>query len=217
MKHTHLPTLVLIILCPVMLHAQYNRSNNEAGNNYLYLSEGIISGAEINGWAGPPVLSGYVSMPSAVTGAIFVTYRHFLTERFALGFTAGMDMESGDLSYGNPEMTSTGLDGVSGHYKMHAYTFAPEALLAYFKRDKVMMYGCVGAGVTFYDDKCTIDPNAPYGPPVALPSNPYDYHRTNFNFQVTGFGIRFGGNIAGFVEIGAGYMGVFSGGLSTRF
>jgi hypothetical protein len=156
MKHTHfIPVLVLLILCPMLLHAQYNQGYSKAGNNELYLSEGIISGAEINGWAGPPVLNGYVSMPSALTGAIFLTYRHFITDRFALGFTAGMDMESGDLSYGNPEMSSTGYDGVSGHYRMHAYTFAPEALLAYFKRDKVMMYGCLGAGVTLYDDKST--------------------------------------------------------------
>lgn len=217
MKHTHTLFIFLVAaLCPVISRAQYHYGSVSTDDEF-YLSEGIISGAEINGWVGPPLLNGDVSMPSAVTGAIFVTYRHFLTEKFALGFSAGMDMESGDLSYGNPETNATGLDGVSGHYKMHAYTFAPEALLAYMKRNNIMLYGYLGLGVTLYDDKCTIDPNAPYGSPVVLPTNPYDYHKTNFNFQVTPIGVRFGDKIAGFAEIGAGYKGIFSAGLSVRF
>jgi hypothetical protein len=200
------------VLCPAMLYAQYN-NRNAIPDNELYLSEGIISGAEANGWNGPPLLGGYVSFPSALTGAIFLTYRHFFTKRFALGFTAGLDFESGDLSYGNPNSNSTGLEGTNGHYSVHAYTIAPEALLAYFRKATFMLYGYAGAGVTFYDNKCTLYSNIPN---VTLPSNPYDYRVTNFNFQVTPIGFRFGGDIGGFVELGLGYKGIFSGGLSAR-
>ena len=208
--------LLLAALAPGIVHAQYNTRPATTCNDF-YLSEGIISGAEINGWNGPPPLRGYVSFPSAMTGAAFITYRHFFTRKFALGFTAGLDNESGDLSYGNPEQTATGLDGISGHYVMHSFTIAPEALLAYFKKRSFMIYGYAGIGATFYDNKCTIYPNAPYGSPVPLPSNPYDYRVTNLNFQLTPFGMRFGDVVAGFFEIGLGYKGIFSGGLSARF
>ena len=208
--------LLMLLLLPGIVHAQYN-TRNITNDNEIYLSEGIISGAEAHGWSGPPLLSSYISFPSAITGAVFLTYRHFFTRRFALGATIGLDDLSGDISYGNPEHSATGLDGVSGHYSVHAYTASVEALFAYVKTDGFMFYGYGGIGATSFDDKCTIFPNAPYGPPVPMPSNPYDYHVTDFNFQLTPVGIRFGGDIGGFFEMGIGYKGLFSGGLSARF
>ena len=201
------------ILCPAILYAQYN-NRNSIPDNELYVREGILSRAEANGCTGPPLLHNFISMPSALTGAAFITYRHFLTERFAVGLSADLDFEIGDLSYGNPKTNGTGNDGTSGHYSVHAYTIAPEALFAYVRKKRFMAYGYAGAGVTFYDDNCTLYTSIPY---VTLPSNPYDYRVTNFNFQVTPIGFRFGRNIAGFMELGVGYKGIFSAGLSARF
>ena len=198
--------------------AQQQYSGNE-----LQIGDGLLSMEFINGWAGKGGMGGYVSMPSAITGALFLTYRHAFTRRFEVGVTAGYENLSGDLSYGNPEENQSGLDGVSGHYSVHAYTVAVEPLLAYFKRRSVMLYGYAGLGCTYFDNKFTFYPNIQYpaffyGAPGSLvPSNPYDYHTTYFNAQVTPFGIRFGNTVAGFVEVGFGYKGLINGGLSVRF
>jgi len=210
--------LLITLLIPNVLHAQYHYNPGyTAPDNEVYISEGIVTLEEINGWAGKGGAGGYISMPSSLTGGAFLTYRHFFTKRFALGFTAGIDNESGDLSYGNPEQNATGYDGVSGHYTVKTYTFAAEALFAYVKKGRFMFYGYGGMGLTNYKQNYYFYSNTYYPPPVTLPSNPYTYNQTYFNAQVTPIGIRFGGNIAGFVEMGFGYKGLMSGGISARF
>jgi hypothetical protein len=186
------------------------------GENELYLSDGVVSMNQIRGWVGPPALGGYISLPHLQTGAVFVTYRHFLSERFALGMAAGIDNEDGDISYGNPKLTGIESNAVSGHYNVHAYSLSMEALLVYTKTEKNLVYGYLGIGATYFDDKCVIFANAPYGSPVSLPSNPYYYRPTVYNFQVTPIGVRFGGKCACFAELGFGYKGILSGGLSVN-
>lgn len=202
---------------PCNHYGQFSQGFNDEyslkGKDELYIGDGYISQNQIRGWVGPPLLTGYISEPKLNTGAAFLTYRHFLSENFAIGATLGMDNEEGDLSYGNPRLT--GQEGTSGHYTVHAYSLAIEALLVYSKSEQNMVYGYLGAGTTYFDDKCMIFANA-YSP-VSLPSNPYDYHPVLYNFQFTPVGVRFGGNTALFFELGYGYKGIFSGGLSVRF
>ena len=212
----YLAFLLICLVVPDVLRAQYNYNHSYiAPDNELYVSEGIVTLEQIRGWAGPAGMSGFVSMPSAMTGAAFITYRRSITHKLSLGFTAGLDNESGDLSYGNPEQNATGLEGTTGHYIVRSYTLATEALFAYIKKGRFMFYGYGGAGATIFKDNYTLYYGN--GTPVTLPSNPYTYSHTYFNMQVSPIGIRFGGNIAGFVEMGFGYKGLISGGLSARF
>ena len=211
-------TLLATVLTTGVSHAQsYGHDKYAYDKNEVSLSEGIITVEQVNGWDGRGGASGYVSMPSALTGASFLTYRHFFTRRFALGGTFGIDNESGDLSYGNPETNATGFEGTSGHYNVRTYTLTVEALCAYVRKQRFMFYGFVGMGATEFKDNYYFYPNAPYSPPVTFPTNPYDYHATYFNAQVTPLGIRFGEMVAGFVEFGFGYKGLFNGGLSVSF
>ena len=198
-----------------------SRSSNDngfiiAGTNELYLGDGVVNLPEIKGWIGPPLLQNYISVPTLSTGAVFVTYRHYLSERFALGVTAGFDNEGGDLSYGNKQKNATGIDGNSGYYVLHTYSLAVELLFVYYKNNKFMSYTSVGVGGTYFNDMCTIYPNTPHGYPVPLPSNPYEYNKAFYDMQVTPIGLRLGGKFAGFVEFGFGYKGVVHGGLSLR-
>ena len=210
----YLTMLLISLAAPNVLHAQYNHSYTPPDNE-IYAGEGIVTLEELKGWTGPGGLSGFVSAPSAISGAAFITYRRFITRRLALGFTAGIDNESGDLSYGNPEQNATGLEGTTGHYNVHSYTLAAEALFAYIKKGRFMFYGYGGAGATIFKEDYTLYYGN--GTPVTLPSNPYTYSHTYFNCQVSPIGIRFGGNVAGYVEMGFGYKGLICGGLSVRF
>ena len=219
MKATiYLAALLILIAAPAAVQAQYYGNNhNNLPDNDVSLSEGIVTLEEINGWAGKGGASGYISMPSSLTGASFITYRHFFTKRFALGFTAGLDNESGDLSYGNPENNNNGMEGNSGYYTVRSYTFAVEALFAYLRKNRFMFYGYGGMGPTLYRQNYYFYPNAYNPPPVTLPTNPYDYRTTYMNAQITPIGIRFGGNVAGYFEMGVGYKGLLNLGLSARF
>ena len=185
------------------------------GKDEFSLGLGAVSYSETTGWMGPPKLSGYISEPSLQTGALYFTYRHFLSDNFALGITGGIDNEDGYISYGNPK-GHWGFDGTSGHYELHTYTLALETIFVYRKTRQKMVYGLLGAGVTYFDDNCVIYDNAPLGAPVPLPSNPYDYRTAMFNFQITPLGIRWGDNIGGFFELGFGYKGIVNGGISGR-
>jgi len=223
MKQTLLTTIVCImvgITAPCNLHAQYRYLDfDHTKSNEFMLSEGVVTLEELKGWSGPGGVDGYVSMPSAISGALFFTYRHFFTRRFQAGITGGLDNENGDLSYGNPEHENngTGFSGVSGHYTVHSYTLAVEGLFAYVRTPRFMFYGYAGAGGTMFKETYIFYPNAPHPAPVKLPTNPYDYRHTYFNAQVSPLCIRFGGDIAGFIETGFGYKGFMCGGISARF
>lgn len=224
MKTFFIPLVLLLsFLKPAEASAQYRHWNDrDDAMNEISLGDGFVTLQELEGWDGRGGMSGYVSMPSSVTGALHLNYRRFITHKFAIGITAGIDNESGDLSYGNPEHSQFGYDGVSGHYNVRTYTIAIEPLLAYIRKSKFMFYGYVGMGMTsfenkfrFYDD--VRNPEFFYGKSGLVPSNPYNYHAYFFNAQVTPIGIRFGDKVAGFVEFGFGYKGLFSMGLSAKF
>ena len=186
----------------------------------LYLSEGVITVEEANGWEGRGTgLAGYISTPQLSSGALFLSYRHFLNDRFAIGGSAGIDNEMGELSYGDPKLkVSGGSEGQSGNYSVHIYTFSVESLFAYKKEQNLMLYCYVGLGATHYNNVSTLDSEALTshdGP--RLPTNPYNHSDIHWTAQITPFGVRFGKAFAGFFEFGFGYKGLICGGISARF
>jgi len=217
-------TLLLPIVClltttliPMGIHAQNNEHQTNYAKNEVSLCDGVVTINEINGWAGKGGAKGFISQPCLYTGAAFLIYRRFLTSKFAIGVTAGLDHERGELSYGNPEHSATGYDGVSGHYTVHSYTFAVEALLVYDRDGKYLFYGYAGMGPTFYEQSYYFYTNALYPPPVTFPTNPYDYHTVYYNAQVTPIGVRSEGTVSGYIELGFGYKGLLSGGILVKF
>jgi len=216
-----LPAFLLIIMAVL---AYTNPANAQHADWYIdqhnefYLQEGIATFEEANGWEGlGSNMSGYISMPRLRTGSLFITYRHFFIDRFAVGLTVGIDNEEGDLSLGDPKHNASGVDGISGHYDVHTYTISLEALWAYKKEQQFMFYGYLGMGITHYEDYYSQDTGWYYYRIPSLPSNPYDYQEFHYAIQVTPLGFRFGRTIAGFLELGFGYKGFISGGISARF
>jgi len=208
MRAIIIPLMLFIALPFTRAFAQHH--------NELYLSAGVVTPDEISGWEGRGgIMKGYISSPTLTTHALFFTYRRTFSKRFSLGITAGIDNETGELSYGNPEETGQ-VEGTSGYYNVYTYTIAIEGSVTYFKRRYLKLYGCAGIGITSYDDIYTIYPNPPSWVPVP-PKSPYDYHEQHFNAQITGFGIRMGRTIAGFFEVGFGYKGLISTGISAKF
>jgi len=215
------------LFLPLLFAATLYVSNEASAQNTYYKDEsnelslnvGVVTVEEANGWGGRgSAWDGFISTPRLTSGALFVTYRRTITDWFCIGLSGGMDNEDGELSYGNPKMTGYGTDAVSGHYSVHTYTLAGEALFTYKKRNSATFYGYLGFGGTYFNDVYTLnpasvgDPRLPY-----LPGNPYNYKDVHWTAQVTPIGMRFGDEVAGFLEFGFGYKGLISGGLSVRF
>jgi hypothetical protein len=68
------------------------------------------------------------------------------------------------------------------------------------------MYGLIGLGASFYHERTN--------PTMAIDGT--TLHPVFFNSQWTPFGFRFGADLGGFVELGIGYKGLASAGLSYR-
>jgi hypothetical protein len=94
-------------------------------------------------------------------------------------------------------------------YKQVYYTIAAEVKCIYTQRFRSCFYGVLGLGISHFNES-------------------YDYYDGGFdeynrtrgsipNIQVTPFGFRYGGDFAGFLEIGLGYKGLLSCGLSYNF
>ena len=213
-------TLSLVFLqffSPVFVFAQ----DHKAGDTELSLNEGVLSVDQISGILGNNgPAANYMSFPGGITGAAFFSYHYFVSGKFGIGFTAGLDNQEGDLSYGRIDHGMFGIDGVTGHYNKWAYTGALEARLTYYKRRRYECYGYLGAGYTFtrlrYQFNAGItDASFFYGTSNSLvPVNPYMQTAGHFNAQLTPVGFRAGGALACFAEFGVGYKGLLSVGVS---
>ena len=195
--------------------------------NEFYLCDGLLSYDQFAGILGQMTnAAGIMSFPSNISGAAFLTYRHYFSETAALGITLGMDNQKGDLSYGkegvNGNMGNNGY-GPSGYYKREVYTGAVELLANYRAGNRVRAYAYLGAGytstkVTFNFFSNITDQGYFYGTPSSLflkQNTTVDF--SHLNFQVTPIGFSTGKDLTAFIEFGFGYKGMISGGVSYRF
>jgi len=162
------------------------------GWNDITIGTGYMSGRQflyaLGADIGPEVTSG---LPT-----FFISYRYFLFKRIALGFTLGTQTLWGNSNYENTGQQYT--------FKDVSSTFAIELTTVYAKRDNIMFYGHYGIGISDIE----IQYSAPYSPAE---------YKTLANVQLTPMGIRFGRNLAGFIEFGIGYKGLVNAGLSYNF
>lgn len=164
----------------------------------------------------------YRSFPYSISGAVFVTGRYHFSKKFGISAALGLDNQTGDLSFGNPKTTSWGISGTTGLYKRKVYTIAFEASYSYYRKHNFETYGYIGAGYTSLRIDYNFRDNIAhqqyfYGTPSSMvPTNPYTADRSHVNFQVTPFGCRIGNEVAGYFELGVGYKGLVSAGISYR-
>lgn len=89
--------------------------------------------------------------------------------------------------------------------KVNAFAIAAETDYSYVLKEKMRMYS--GFGMAFASNK--------YNRDAKRDDFEVSDERVFFpNIHVTGFGIRFGGKVAGFAELGFGYKGILNAGVS---
>ena len=196
--------IAICVLSAARLFAQYDQGQHE-----ISVSGGLISGRYIadyfNGKYGP---SPYTATPS-----YFVSYKYFIFYFMAVGITAGTQTiwEVGPDNYTYASLYAL---------KIINNTFAIEITFAYptpdgkgrFARRShgggsrfVRPYAVLGYGYSFASEAYTYQ---------SIPATYSQTNTRNPNFQVTLIGLRFGGSLAGFIELGVGYKGLINGGVA---
>lgn len=133
------------------------------------------------------------------SGAIYGTYRYFFMKIMSVSATFGYNRIWSDLMNGDEKY---------GENIRDYYTVAAEWNIHYLRFEHFQMYSGGGLGLTFmYED------NSYYQRIEGATSESTIY--PNFNFTLVG--VRFGGNLAVFMESGIGYKGFFTLGLSLQF
>jgi hypothetical protein len=217
-------SLVILVFClsaTVNLPAQFSNW----GNNEFYVADGLLSLGQFEGILNTTKASSYMSFPYSMSGAAFLTYRHYFDKKIAVGVTIGLDNQTGDLSYGrDPGYNFNSYsNSPSGYYRREVYTGAVELLVNYRSEYKYKVYGYIGCGYTsakftfnFFDN--IPSQNVFYGTPGSMflhKNTTVDF--SHFSGQITPIGFRRGEAVAWFVEFGFGYKGLVSGGLSVKF
>lgn len=138
------------------------------------------------------------------SGMMFLTARYFFFNRLALGIAGGVSSERGQ--YADKHNTSV----ISRTYSESVTTIAPEVYYIYFFRKYLEVYTLLGIGPGFFTTTTTTNAT-PYSS-EAINTEKHDALR----LQYTPIGIRIGGRLGGFAELGIGYKGLINAGLSFK-
>ncbi len=175
-----------------------NRSQFEITASY-----GLIRGSQFTDNLSSSGTSGGKTITSA-SGNAFLSGRYFLFNRLALGFSGGTATEKGHYT----DRTDPSI--ISSTYSTTYTTVAMELYYIYYFRKYLEVYTLAGFGPTFTSVN-TITDHTPN------PSTTVTTRQDKVTAQYTPAGIRIGGRLAGFIELGIGYKGLINGGISYKF
>ncbi|MBE3112168.1 MAG: hypothetical protein IMZ46_16960 [Acidobacteria bacterium] len=130
------------------------------------------------------------------TGVPFLTYHYSSNSHFGFGFAIGGYQSTGDLQV---------LDETVGDFKETNYIGALEIDYHWVMKKGFQLYSGAGVGVRFrkgtYNDLDSTE----------------TVSKTLPTFHVNALGLRVGGKVGFFAELGTGYKGIFSAGLNAQF
>ena len=197
---------VFTILCffGTAVVAQDNEGKNELRVGFsdalpITIGDALLT---VLGDAFTSTITGYTkeTLNQKNSGMWSIGYKHHFSNRFSLGADVGLLKSSKDFKF------TKGAESYLVQRKSSFLLFMPTAQYNYLNKEKVQLYGNVGAGVLSYSvDETKSDDTS------------YSEKFTSFAFQVNPIGLRVGKQFAGFAELGFGYKGIIGLGFSYRF
>lgn len=139
------------------------------------------------------------------TGPAFITARYFFYNRLAFGFTFGTTVEKGQ----NNDRTNPST--IISTYSRSQQTIAAELYYIYLFRKYVEVYTLLGAGPAFIST--VTETNATATTLAKSETDGFDAIRMHYS----PLGVRVGARLGAFAEVGIGYKGLVSAGLSFKF
>lgn len=175
------------------------------GQQEFSISYGLLSGRQIADALTEDEDNGGI-FETSNSGNIFLTYRYFLKNKLALGFTVGNQNIQGYMNSSGGSNPGTFVS----NYSMRNTTVACEFVFEYINRRLFRFYMLAGIGASFYN--------------YSGYSNPYDLYVSGMNSvsgvrlncQYDPLGFQIGGRFSYFMELGLGYKGLFNNGFTYR-
>jgi hypothetical protein len=134
------------------------------------------------------------------SGAYNFSYRYYVTRRFSFGVNLAYEYVNS-----HRDVTVYGVRGNSDQQRF--LTMSPEVTFTYVDRRRhrsgLRLYWLAAWGITSVSDK--------------FPGENPDRAFVPLGIQITPVGVRVGHDLAGYAELGFGYKGLLSAGLSYRF
>ena len=199
MKH-FLTVIFLFLIVGAASAQEGGSSTSEYPHHEFYVGAGVVNDNQVLSLAmdltATLLTLGYAVQPNKHTLITpCVGYKYWFNKRVGLGLHYAFDATSVKVIHHH--------DGIANEdiYKRYFHTLAMEFGVNYVNKPVFQLYGNMGLGVTIVN----FSKNN-----VGLGRAPYP----NLNFVP--LGMRFGKDIAGFVEIGWGYKGFFNAGLSVK-
>lgn len=119
---------------------------------------------------------------------------------FTFGITAGYVHTKYDWTESSAYNNGT----TTSKIERACYTVASELDFRYIRKEKFTMYSLIGLGYTFVDDH-------------SEPTETGERLENHFDMHVSFLGFRYGKDLGGFIELGAGYKGLINFGMNYRF
>jgi len=190
------PVIVLVLAAFVLSTAGFGQTRRHD----LSLSYGVLS---IDQFADifTDVLTIVITMGTfskdnvEYTGVPFLTYHYSANSRFGFGGAIGGYSSHGDLQV---------LGDTVGTFKERNYIAAVELDYHWIMRQGFQAYSGAGFGLRYRRGTYQATETDTFN--KILPT-----------FHLNALGIRFGGKVAFFLELGAGYKGVLSAGVNAQF
>ncbi|WP_422005681.1 outer membrane beta-barrel protein [Roseivirga pacifica] len=190
LKLSTLVVLITLLTFTLSAHAQ------DKGHNEITLGiGGFTSNDFLNDVANLTSSGGDLTYENSSTiGFLYITYGTAIAKNLMVNAIVGYQSISEDV------LTNGSNDG---EVKRNYITTGLEADYAWIAKEKFRLYSGLGIAYTTQNDKYDGNNN-----------NIEDGDDSFFNFQVNALGARFGDTIAAFAEVGFGYKGMLSLGVS---
>jgi opacity protein-like surface antigen len=130
----------------------------------------------------------------------FVYRRSSRNTKFMWGTSFSYNRFTSDIFY---------LGTYEGQLNRSFFNWGIEANYKYQNLNKVQLYSGIGVGFRFGNEELT--------PPIGSEKEGTKGSISQISYQINALGIRFGSSIGGYLELGYGYKGIITAGISYQF
>lgn len=198
-------TLGIILTISVFKVNAQKTNRNELRAGYSDATWLVVTDAlgEAIGNAGTAVLSGstFKNAKSKSNGVIEAGYRNQLTKDIKIGIDVGYLKIDKTSNFENN--TTKAITSIKRHTDY--LLVMPMAEFSYLKTSVINLYATAGAGAIFYKSKEVENTKAS------------KIKGAGFAFQIDPIGLRVGKQLGAFLELGFGYKGIGTAGISYKF
>jgi hypothetical protein len=187
--------IILTLMFAIPLNAQFDK--HEISASYGMVTANQIADIFEDLLVSIFTLGHFEKSDYSYTGAIFLTYKNGVSNRWNLGFTAGIDKVQANLMWD---------DELQGYFKENHTTIAAETDFRWVKRPFFELYSGLGLGYTFTTNYADL-----------LNGGSERVSSGNVAVQINPLGIRLGKKIGFYTEFGFGYKGILNFGASVKF